>query len=621
MKNCKSCGKTVSEDSKLCLSCGASVGEDQKTEEEMATSELRQEQIEEKPSKKLFKKKTLIITAVLAFIIITSAVAAIIHKSPKELYLLSEYKTYQNYKEEWTNKYGNSIEFQEKMMKQPSSSDMTLSGSVEMDSLGNNPDFEMIQELLSHISFTANTEQDPISKQGHYKLALNVEKENALEIEMFQSKDKLGLKVPELYEKFFYLNFVEYGEFMRMIDPLYEGPETLEVSDLKWQDLKLTEKEQKYIQKRYGLFLLDRLEGENFKVQKGVEYKHEGETMKLREVTLKLSASETKNLVNDFMDQLIEDNKLHSMIVNRAQKVAKANAMADDVEVLDTKEMKRQLINGLKDAKNEMKDISFPNGFSSTLLINKSEQVIDRKVTMAVGGNSDQVNMKVNSKNIPYGNDQIFEEFSVALSPEKDEDSQVMFQVTNDVAVNKDTRAENLKASFMYEEYGESEEIKFAMKSDINGENGGKQNIIRNFNLNFAGGDLSDMPSAFKGTIKQASDLNLKKDYSNRKFEVKLGLEGDLDSGTVTVKLDSKTKLKDKADLPDLELDSGEGLSVVNISENEMYKIQEEVGTNLMELGVKYGLIPEDRYQFDINDEASYDGYYQFEDKHSDDKF
>ncbi|MFC9597713.1 hypothetical protein ACFTQL_07325 [Peribacillus butanolivorans] len=621
MKNCKSCGKTVSEDSKLCLSCGASVGEDQITEEEMAASELRQEQIEEKPSKKLFKKKTLIITAVLAFIIITSAVAAIIHKSPKELYLLSEYKTYQNYKEEWTNKYGNSIEFQEKMMKQPSSSDMTLSGSVEMDSLGNNPDFEMIQELLSHISLTAKTEQDPISKQAHYKLALNVEKENALDMEMFQSKDKLGLKVPVLYEKFLYLNFVEYGEFMRMIDPLYEGPETLEVSDLKWQALKLTEKEQKYIQKRYGIFLLDRLEGENFKVQKGVEYKHEGETMKLREVTLKLSASETKNLVNDFMDQLIEDNKLHSMIVNRAQKVAKATAIADDVDVLDTKEMKRQIVNGLKDAKNEMKDISFPNGFSSTLLINKSEQVIDRKVTMAVGGNSDQVNMNVNSKNIPYGNDQIFEEFSVALSPEKDEDSQVMFQVTNDVAVNKDTRAENFKASFMYEEYGESEEIKFAMKSDINGENGGKQNIIRNFNLNLAGGELSDMPSAFKGTIKQASDLNLKKDYSNRKFEVKLGLEGDLDSGTVTVKLDSKTKLKDKADLPDLEFDSGEGLSVVNISENEMYKIQEEVGKNLMEIGVKYGLIPEDMYQFDIYDEASYDGYYQFEDKHSDDKF
>ncbi|MFD6441139.1 hypothetical protein ACFWDG_15275 [Peribacillus sp. NPDC060186] len=610
------------EGSKLCPSCGTTiVGEEQITEKEMASSEMRQKQIEEKSSKNPFKKKTLIITLVLAFIIISSAVAAIIHKSPKELYLLSEYKTYQNSKEEWANKYGNTNKFQEKIMKQPSSSDITLSGNVEMNSLGNDPDFEMIQELLSQVSLTANTELNPISKQGHYKIALNVEKENVLDMEMFQSKDILGLKVPVLYEKFFYLNFDEYGEFMRMIDPSYVGPETLEVSDFEWQDLKLTEKEQEYIQKRYGIFLLDRLEGENFKIQKGVEFKHEGETMKLREVTLKLSASETKNLVNDFMDQLIEDNKLHIMIVNRAQKVAKATATTEDVEVLDTKEMKQQLVKGLKDAKNEMKDIGFPSGFSSTLLIDKSEQIIDRKVTMAVGGNSDQVNMEMKGKNIPYEKDQIFEEFKLALSPENDEDSKVMFQVTNDVSVNKDTRAENLKASFMYEEYGETEEIKFAMKSDINGENVGKQNIIRNFNLNFAGGDFSDMPSVFKGTIKQTSDLNLKKDYSNRKFEVKLGLEDDLDSGTVTVKLDSKTKLKDKADLPDLELDSGEGLSVVSISENEMYKIHEKVGTNLMELGVKYGLIPEDMYQFDIYDEASYDGYYEFEDNHSDGKF
>ncbi|MGE7767609.1 hypothetical protein [Peribacillus sp. NPDC096540] len=620
MKNCKSCGKPVNEDSKLCPSCGASIGEKQITEIEMAASEMRQEQIEEKSSKKPFKKKTLIITAVLVCIIISVSVAAIIHKSPKELYLLAEYKTYQNSKEEWVNRYGNSIEFQEKMMKQPSSSEMTLSGNVEMDSLGNDPDFEKFQELLRKVSLTANTEQDPISKQGHYKLALNVEKENALDMEMFQSKDKLGLKVPVLYEKFFYLNFDEYGEFMRRTDPSYDGPDNLEVSDLEWQDLKLTEKEQEYIQKRYGIFLMDRLEVENFKVKKGVEYKHEGETVKLREVTLKLSASETKNLLNDFMDQLIEDNKLHNMIVNRAQKVAKASAMAEDVEVLDTKEMKQQLVNGLKDAKIEMKDISFPNGFSSTLLIDKSEQIIDRKVTMDVGGNS-RVNIEMNSKNIPYGNDQIFEYFSVALSPEKDEDSQVMFQVTNDVAVNKNKRSENLMASFMYEEYGETEEIKFTMKSDIIGEKGGKQSITRNSNLNIAGGDFSDMPSDFKGAIKQMSDLNLKKDYSNVKFEVKLGLEDDLDSGTVTVKLDSKTKLKDKVDLPDLELDSGEGLSVVNISENEMYKIQKEVGTNLMELGVKYGLIPEDMYQFDIYDEASYDGYYEFEDNHSDDKF
>nr|WP_307272704.1 DUF6583 family protein [Peribacillus sp. V2I11] len=451
-----------------------------------------------------------------------------------------------------------------------------------------------------------------MSNQSYNNLALNVEKEKAMDVEMFQTKDRLGLKVPFLYEKFFYVNFDEYGEFMQMIDPSYSGPETLEAPDLEWQDLNLTEKEQEYIQKRYGAFLLGNLEDKNFTMKKGVEYEHEGETIKVREVTLKLSSSETKNLVNDFMDHLIKDEKLHSMIVTRAQKVSKAGALTKKVGSPDANGLKRQLVDGLNDAKKEMKGIHFSKGFSSTLLIDKDEQIIDRKVTTAYGGSTNQLNMELRSKNVSYGNDQLFEEFSVALSPEDDEESKLLFQVTNDVVVKEDNRKENLNAFFKIEEYGESEEINFSMKSDIDGEKGGKQKIRRDFNLNFVVGDFTDMPSAFNGTIKQTSELNLKKDYSNAKFELKLGLADELGSDTVPFKLGTKTKLKDKLEMPDLKLDSGAGLNLVNIPEGEMYRIQGEMGMNLMELGVKYGLVPEDVYQFD-----SYDGYYDLEDEDS----
>ena len=623
MKNCKTCGKPVNMEAKFCPSCGAVVaGEEQLTEKEIAASEMRQEQPEEQPSKKRFKKRTLIITAVLTIILISSAAAAIIlHKSPKELYLLSEYKSYQHAKEEWMEQYGDSMEFQEKAMQQPSSSEMTLSGDVDMDSLGNDPDFEMVKELLSQASITAKTEQDPKKNQGHYTVALNVDKEKAMEVEMFQSKDQAGIKVPMLYDKFFFLNFDEYGEFMRMMDPLYVGPETLEVSNLEWQDLKLSEKEQEHLQKRYGSFLMDNLDDDHFKVKKGVEYKHEGDSMKVREVTLKLSASETKKFVNDFMDELIKDDELHNILVKRAQKVASAAALAEQVdeEMLETKEMKKQLVDGLKEAKSDLKDISFAKGFTSTLLIDKKERIIDRKVTTSIGDGSDQVNMVMEGKNIPYGDDQNFKEFSINLAPEKDEDTEVMFSVTNDVAVKKEKRTEDLEASFTFKEFGEAEEIKFTMKSDINGENGGKQDISRKFNLGFDGGDFSDMPTALKGTINQTNDLNLKDEYSNSKFEATIGLEDASESASVTINMDSKTNLKDNVDLPDLKLDSGEGLSVVNISPDEMFAIQQEVGTNLMELGIKYGLISEDMYDYGNIDETSYDGYYDFEDEDSDD--
>ncbi|MFJ7511207.1 hypothetical protein ACIQW7_17290 [Peribacillus simplex] len=615
MRHCKSCGNPVNEDSRTCPSCDTPiVGEEQITEKE-AASEMRQEQAEETSTKR-HKKRTLIITAILAFIMISSAAAAIIlHKSPKELYLLSEYKTYQKSKEGWVEEYGDKMEFQEKMMKKPSSSEMTLSGNIDMDSISNDPSLEMFQELLNKATITAKTERDPISNQSYYNLALNVEKEKAMDVEMLQTKDRLGLKVPFLYEKFFYVNFDEYGEFMQMIDPSYTGPETLDASDLEWQDLNITEKEQEYIQKRYGAFLLGNLEDKNFTMKKGVEYKHEGETIKVREVTLKLSSSETKNLVNDFMDHLIKDEKLQSMIVTRAQKVSKTGTVTKEIGSSDANGLKRQLVDGLKDAKKEMKGIHFSKGFSSTLLIDKDEQIIDRKITTAFGGSKNQLNMELRSKNVSYGDDQLFEEFSVALSPEDEEESKILFQVTNDVVIKEATRKENLNASFKIEEYGESEEIKFSMKSDIDGEKDGKKKIRRDFNLNFVVGEFTDRPSGFKGTIKQTSELNLKKDYSNAKFELKLGLADELDSDTVTFKLDSKTKLKDILEMPDLKLDSGAGLNLVNIPEGEMYRIQEEVGMNLMELGIRYGLVPEDVYQFD-----SYDGYYDLEDEDSVDK-
>lgn len=623
MKNCKTCGKSVNAEAKFCPSCGAVLPvEDQITEKEIAAAEMRQEQPEEKFSKKRFSKRTLIITAILTIILISSAAAAIIlHKSPKELYLLSEYKSYQNAKEGWMDQYGDSMEFQEKMGKQPSSSQMTLSGNIDMDSLGNDPDFEMVKELLSQASISANMEQDPEAKKGHYTVALNIDKEKAMDVEMFQSKDQAGLKVPMLYDKYFFLNFSEYGEFMRMMDPLYEGPETLEVSELEWQDLKLSDKEQEHLQRRYGTFLMDRLDDKNFKVEKGVEYKHEGESLKVRQVTLKLSASETKKLANDFMDELIKDKELHSMLVKRAQKVASAAAVAEQVddEMLDTKNMKQQLVDGLKDAKSELKDVSFAKGFTSTLLIDKKEQIIDRKVTTSIGDSSEQVNMVMKSKNVPYGDDQKYKALSIDLTPQNDQDTAIKFKVTNDVAIKKEKRTEDLEASFMFKEFGEAEEIKFTMDSNINGEDGEKQDISRKFNLAFDGGDFSDMPSALKGTIKQTNDLNLKDDYSHSKFKATLGLEDASESGSVTINMDSKTKLKDEADLPDLKLDSNKGLSIVSITPDEMYAIQQEVGTNLMELGIKYGLISEDMYDYGNIDETSYDGYYDFEDEDSDD--
>ncbi|MCM3674591.1 hypothetical protein M3699_11985 [Peribacillus simplex] len=119
MRHRKSCDNPVDDDSRICPSSGSPIVGEKQIMEKEAASEMRLEQVEETSTKR-HKKRTLIITAILAFIMIFSAAAAIIlHKSPKELYLLSEYKTYQKYKQGWVDKYSDKMEFQEKIMKKP----------------------------------------------------------------------------------------------------------------------------------------------------------------------------------------------------------------------------------------------------------------------------------------------------------------------------------------------------------------------------------------------------------------------------------------------------------------------------------------------------------------------
>lgn len=601
MKTCQSCGKSLGEDSKFCPSCGAPVNQEEQLSKNQTSAaleaETRTQQAEMKSKKGFFSKKTIIIALIILLIGASGAAALLLKKSPKELYLLSEYKSYQEAKQEWDTKYGDAITFQEKLLETPSNSEVVLSGDMELDSLKDDPDFEMVRELLKSTSISAKTVQDPVQKESHYSVALNVEKEKAVDIEMFQSKEQMGIKVPLLYEKFFYLNLDEYGDFMRMLDPYYEGPETLEMSELDLKELKITDKEKEYLQKRYADFLLGELKDNNFDVKNGIDYEYEGENMKLREVTLSLSEAETKALLNKFMDHMIEDKELHNMIATRIEKFAKTAALENsDVEIPEKNEMIEEMVAVLKDVKDEMKSVDYPIGFTSTLLIDKNEIIIDRNVKAAISIDGKQVNAEIASKHVPYGDNQKYNEWKMTLAPEEDKDSSMVFQVSNDVKNGKETRTEKLKASAMLEEFGEKEDITFTLTSNFKGEAGSKQDINREFDLAFNGDSFYDVPNELKGEIKQVSDLNLKKNYQNETFKIKLLMEDDYDSGALTLNLDSKTKLEEKVSVPNFDTNSAEGINVVKISDEQMLEISEAVGTNLLTLGEKYGLIPEDYY-------------------------
>ena len=302
------------------------------------------------------------------------------------------------------------------------------------------------------------------------------------------------------------------------------------------------------------------------------------------------------------MDQLIQDDKLHNLMINRVEKVAAAAAVAESEKPLDTKEMKTELVDSLKEMKEDLNSVDFPHGFTSTLLIDKNEQIVDRNMNLAVSVDGEQMNAVVSSKNVPYGNNNTWNEWKVEISPEEDGDkNRAILQFTNDIQKQKEGRTENLQASFALEEYGESEDFTFNMTSNFKGTNG-KQEINREFELGSSSPSYYDIPDVVKGKITQVSDVNLKEEYNADKISFNVDVEDEYDAGSVTLNLDSKTTLKDSLKFPSLTTDSNAGINVVGISEDEMNTIGEEVGTNLYELGKKYGLIPEEESYYGYDD-------------------
>ena len=279
------------------------------------------------------------------------------------------------------------------------------------------------------------------------------------------------------------------------------------------------------------------------------------------------------------------------MIVEKTEKLYSINAMLEDEDELDKKEMKKELVETLKAGKEDIDDLKFPNGFQSTILIDKNEHIIDRQVKLAIKDDWNQHDLVLTSKNVPYGKDKVWKEIILTDSLEE-YDEVLSFEYTNDVQLEKDRRTENMNFDFTIEEDGDSTEIRFfSMKSIFKGKDG-KQEIQREFDFNnslYGYGDIT----ALSGEITQISDV--KERSSDDKFTIKLNIEDEYDSGTITLNLDSSTELIDQVKLPNLNAGSEE-INLVNLTEDDLYDIGREVSENLYSLASKFDIPLDDYY-------------------------
>ncbi|MTH54671.1 hypothetical protein GKZ89_14810 [Bacillus mangrovi] len=522
-----------------------------------------------------------VIAGIVAFLVIggTAAFALFANKSPKQLYLLSEIKTLEKAGEELEDQNGELADFQEKMTEQPSSTKAEITGGFGTDAYLP-PELEMMQELLAGLSITTETEQDPKANKSFTKAGVELEGEELLNLELHQSPVQLAAAVPALYDKPFYLNTDEYGQFMRKTDPSYSGPEKLNLEPLSMKDFELSEKEETHLKETYGDFLYKELKDEYFTKKDNVSYEHNGEDLNVTQVTMKLSEKETKALLDNLFERMIKDEKLHSIVSSRVTKLANYNV--NQMDMIGAAETKEDFVEGLEDARKELKGAELPKGFTSVILINGDEQVIDRKMDLTVTGDGSEVPISIHTVDVAYDNgNKRDQELKVNASSEGEK---VEFLLTNN-SVKKDdeNRKENLKAEIRTGT--EQESLTFTMESDIKGKTAAKQTADRSFTLK-SDGEMN--PVSLTGKLVQEQNVDAEDQTSKQVFDLELNGGDEMGNINVSLKADLESKLKEKADLP--ELDVQDAVNVNEVTPEDMDMISKDITLNIQRLFLDLGL-------------------------------
>lgn len=616
MNFCPNCGGALTKNANFCSSCGHSIQEvsSQNSMNEVAAAV---EPTIEAPMKKRIPKIWLIIAIVAGVLVAgTSAFGYFMMKSPMTMYLLAEQKSFKQLQSDLDEKYGELAEYQQLLLKKPSVNEMTISGNVEVPKGEVTPEIEMLQEVLSKAALKINSEQDPVSKSSKVTIGLEYDSAKTFNVELYQSKELLGLKVPLLYDKSFYLKTDEYGQFMRMLDPYYEGPEKLDFNTNILEDIQFTDEEKSYLMKRYSTFLLSELKEEMFTLKKDIPFEHEGQKMKTKEITLKLSEEQTKSLMSKWVKHLIEDDELHKMIADRVVKLNEYSQLDQSGQnMLSSNNVKKELKNGLAEINKGLNDFSIPNGFKSMILLDNKGQIVSRNIEFSLSDGNEALDFNFSSKNVALkSKEDRDKEWKIAVSPQSDLSSNFVLSSVNNIRVDKGKQSEKLKMSILLEtdgvvEIDSSLDVQSTFNELKNGKLDAKHDFQLSSNMDYSsgGGMITNafLLAPIKGTIEQRSETNVKKEFSNQTVGFELIIDDGEESGKVKVIVDSKSKIDKSLKIP--MANDENGLNILQLTEEDLYDLQQELATKFMKLVEELGL-SEDGFTF-LDDFESYDSY------------
>ncbi|MDQ0214129.1 hypothetical protein J2S13_000525 [Oikeobacillus pervagus] len=498
--------------------------------------------------------------------------------TPKELYLYSEAQTFKQASEEFQKKYGEELKLNERLTSEPSSSRYNISG--EFTTTEQNPDIEMIQQIIEKMSLELQSDIDPHKNQLQSKITVKMDDAKLADAEIYQSSKQLALRVPFLYSQYLYVNSKDFGDMMRKVDPTYAGPDEYSYNMMKWEDILLSEKEKDHVKETYKQFLLDELKEDNFKLIKGATIQVDDQEVDANKIELNMSEKEVQHFMSAFFEKVSKDEELLKIIQKRYALYYDNLKLSDPMgEFPEPKEFKKELKEEFQKLSKEAKDLSVPSGFASTVWVNKDKVVVKREIEFKAG-DLDPVDVKVNTLQVDHNGHHI-KSFHTEMKSEEDEELVLSFDKKQ-----KDKNREESKYKVVVKEFGKKVvDGQLNLQSDYQNKDGKKQSK-HTFDGEIGGDSFENEKLSFSGTLDDETEINLKKDYMDQKFGIDLTIGTNADEFGLTLDFKGNTKFKEKLNFP--KLTENQAVNVSELDEQQLFDLQQEMSGNLEKWLMKF---------------------------------
>ncbi|MEK4425295.1 DUF6583 family protein [Solibacillus sp. FSL K6-1523] len=322
-------------------------------------------------------KKSVMIGIIVAVLALGGGATAffMFNKSAKQQYFLAETKTMEKSIELFQQKYANEFAWYDKSKNDMTEYVMELSANPGEDIFGI-LDPQMV-DIIENSSIKMTTQSD--MKKGEILAKLDA---NVMDIEfndfiMYFTTEKLLVSVPFLKDTI-QLNDKDFGNVMRMIDPSYEGQETIGLDQMVGQNPVYSDEVSEHLKKEYLMYFYNELPEDAFTIGSNEEVTVGDKKLTGEKVTMKLTEQQVKDLFVKVLEKAKKDDKLDDLIktmYEQSSGMAVSTLDIDFSKEMDT--MFEDMIQGIKDA-------SMPNGLTSEIWHQK-DLIVQRHFEMSFG--------------------------------------------------------------------------------------------------------------------------------------------------------------------------------------------------------------------------------------------